>query len=214
MSCRTKASTSPAWRAALNRRSKPMVDAVLLDMARPQLDPAPWAGYTSTLSGRISKPRGEALVQAGRRALAPEVRPPDIADEQGIPGQDEPRLVTAGRVGHEKADTVGRMPRRVDDLERNRSHAQLLAVLDGGVGEGRLGRGMDVDARPGLGGEGLVARDVVGVQVGLHDMGDRRGPSFGSEPGTRRPGPVRDRSPRPRRRVHSRSGTRDSRSPR
>ena len=117
--------------------------------------------------------RGEALVQAGRRALATEVRPPDIADEQGVPGQHEPRLVTAGRVGHEKADTVGRMPRRVDDLERNRSHAQFLAVLDGGVGEGRLSRGMDVDARPGLGGEGLVARDVVGVQVGLHDMGDR-----------------------------------------
>ncbi len=48
---RTNSSASGTCSAALKRRSKPMVVAVLLDMARPQLDPAPCAGYTSTLSG-------------------------------------------------------------------------------------------------------------------------------------------------------------------
>ena len=134
--------------------------------------PGPVGGIHLDAVRQDQEPRGEALVQARRRVLAAEVRPADIADEQRVPGQHEPRLVAPGRVGHEKADAVGRVPRRVDDLERDRSHAQLLAVLDRGVGEGRLGRGMDVDARPGLGGEGLVARDVVGVQVGLDDVGD------------------------------------------
>ncbi len=41
---RTKSSTPAACSAALKRRSKPMVVAVLLDIARPQLDPAPCAG--------------------------------------------------------------------------------------------------------------------------------------------------------------------------
>ena len=86
-----------AWSAGLKRRSKPIVDAVLLDMARPQLDPAPCAGYTSTLSGRRQEARGEALVQAGRRLLAAEVRPADVADEERVPGQHEPRLVAAAR---------------------------------------------------------------------------------------------------------------------
>ena len=46
----------------------------------------------------------------------------------------------------------------------------LALVLDRVVGEGGLGGGVDVDARPGLGGQRLVARDVVGVDVGLDDV--------------------------------------------
>ena len=41
MSRVTKASTPSARSAGLKRRSKPMVEAVLLDMARPHVDPAP-----------------------------------------------------------------------------------------------------------------------------------------------------------------------------
>src|SRR5262249_15843189 len=57
MRCWTKSSTPVACSATLNRRSKPIVEPVLLDIARPHEEPAPWPRSTSTLSGSVSRRR-------------------------------------------------------------------------------------------------------------------------------------------------------------
>ena len=63
------------------------------------------------------------------------------------------------------------MTRGVDDLHPHRPEAELVAVHDRRVRKGRLGRRMDVHPGSGLGGQALVARNVVGMDVGVHDMG-------------------------------------------
>jgi hypothetical protein len=74
---------------------------------------------------------------------------------------------------NQQRDAVGRVAGHVQDLERHVADPDLPAVLHRIVREGGIGGGVNVDPRPGLGGQGLVARHVVGVHVGLEDAGDR-----------------------------------------
>src|SRR5712691_13019583 len=138
ISSRTKSSTLRGCSAGLKRRSKPMVEPGLEDMARP---------------------------------LAAEVRPAHVAHEKRIARQDEPRLFATRQVGDEQADAVRGMTGGVDDLHPHRPEAELVAVHDRRVRKGRLGRRMYVHPGSGLGGQALVARNVVGMDVGVHDMG-------------------------------------------
>jgi hypothetical protein len=61
----------------------------------------------------------------------------------------------------------------VQDAQRDVAQADLASLLDGGVGEACSGSGMDVDSGARLLGQGLVAGDVIGVEMGLHDTRDR-----------------------------------------
>jgi hypothetical protein len=86
-----------------------------------------------------------------------------------VAGQHEPGLGAAAQIGHQQRDAVGGVAGHVQHLERHAADADLPAVLNRVVGEGGAGRGVDVDPRSGLGGQGLVARHVIGVHVGLED---------------------------------------------
>ena len=139
----------------------------------PAARPGPVRGIDLHAVGQAEQALGEARVEVGRGLLAAEVRAAHVAHEKRVAGQHEPRLGAAAEIGHQQRDALGGVAGRVHDVERDAAHLETPSVLDRLVGEGRAGGGMDVDARPGLGREGLVARDVVGVDVGLHDAGDR-----------------------------------------
>jgi hypothetical protein len=101
-----------------------------------------------------------------------QVGPRDVADEERVAGEDEPRLAGAARVLHEVGEVLGAVARRREgpDLDVADPHhvcvpQRLVLVLDV-----RLRR--DVDGRAGRGREAPVARDVVGVVVRLEHVGD------------------------------------------
>ena len=85
----------------------------------PAARPGPVGRVHLDAVGQAQQALGEALVEAGRGPLAAEVGPAHVAHEQRVAGQHEPRLVAAAQIGHEQADAVGRVARRVDDLERH-----------------------------------------------------------------------------------------------
>ncbi len=122
--------------------------------------------------GEREETPGEAPVEPRRGLLAAEIRPAHVPHEQRVPGEDEPRLGAAREIGHEQRDALRRVAGRVQDPEGHVAETDLGAVLDGAHGERGVRGRMQVDRRPRAGGERLVARDVVRVDVGLDDVGE------------------------------------------
>ena len=124
----------------------------------------------------------ETLVEGRGGALPSEIRPAHVAHEQRVPGQHEPRLLTTRQVGHEQADAVGGMSGRVYGLDTHRADGNRLAIGNRRVRIGGLRRRVDMDAGSRLGRQRLIAREMIGVDVGLDDM--RQGQALPPGPGT------------------------------
>ena len=109
--------------------------------------------------------RGQLVASPGEQ-----VRPPHVADEQRVAREGRHRLVAPRAVGHDVADAVGGVPGCVEHLDVHVLDVEAAAVAHGHVAvlaAARL-RGADRRARPLR--QVHVARDEVGVQVGLEDM--------------------------------------------
>ena len=115
--------------------------------------------------------RAEDVARA-LRLVHGEIRAGDVADEQRVAGQDGPRLVAAGRVGEREGRVLGPVPGRVQRADDERAERELPAVVERLVLVVGLGEAVHVDGRPGGGHEPAVARDVVGVVVGLEHVLD------------------------------------------
>src|SRR5712692_7627881 len=129
------------------------------------------AGCRAGLKRRSNPMVEPGFEDIGRRTLAAEVRPANVAHEERVARQEEPRLFTAREVGHEQTDAVRRMSRGVDDLHPHRTEPDLVPVLDRRMGKRGLRRGMNVHPGSDLCGQALVARDMVGVDMGVHNVG-------------------------------------------
>ena len=131
---------SRACSAGLKRRSKPMVEAVFDDIARPQSEPAPWPGRPRRCRAAAGA-RPQAVVHAARGLRAADVGTADVADEERVAGQHEPGLVAAPRSVTSRQRLSGVWPGVWSDLEADVADAQLLAVGHGVVLEhGRAAR--------------------------------------------------------------------------
>src|SRR5213083_403482 len=107
----------------------------------------------------------------GRRGAA-EVGATDGADEERVAGEHEPRLGGARVIGHEQAERVRGVAGRVTRPQLDVAEAEAVAVRQRLVRERHAGRAVDVDGGLRDGGEVAVARDVIGVGVGLDHVGD------------------------------------------
>ncbi len=118
--------------------------------------------------GQLHQPPKRAKEPLGALARADrEVGARRVADEERVAGQDEPRLVRARPVDHREAAVLGSVARRVDAAERDVADGELGAVLERVVGIRDLRGGVDAHRDVVLERESAVARDVVGVRVGL-----------------------------------------------
>ena len=110
---------------------------------------------------RVEEPFG-ALGGADR-----EVGTRGVADEEGISGEDEPRLVGARPVDDSETAVLGPVARRVNAAERDVADGDLGTVVE------RVVRVLDPCGRMDAHRDGVleretaVARDVVGVRVRL-----------------------------------------------
>jgi len=101
-----------------------------------------------------------------------EVRPRGVADEQGVPGEQDPWLVAALGVDQQEGEVLGPVPRRRQRTDAHGADLDHVAVAQAAVLvlDARV-RG-DPDRRAGRGHEAPAARDVVGVVVRLEDVLD------------------------------------------
>ena len=119
---------------------------------------------------------GPAEGRRRRLRLGPapeEIRPGQVAHEEGPAGQQQGGLVgRGGAIVHEQADVLRRVPGRVQDLDAHLTQLELLAVGEGAVvvAELGLGRAEQLDVAPG--GDLGEAGQVVVVPVGVEGVGD------------------------------------------
>ena len=133
------------------------------EVARPQLDGV----------GQGQQPlvqRAEDPARAVGR-LDGQIGPGDVVDEQRVARQDRPRP-SLRRVRPGEGRVLGAMAGVCTAVTRRR-RAPTCAVLEGLVVVGRRGQPVDVDAGARGRRQPPVARDVVGVVVGLEDVLDR-----------------------------------------
>ena len=110
-----------------------------------------------------------ALV-AGHRKVGPSA----VADEERVAREHEPRLVAARAVGDHDAAVLRAVPGSVEDVERDVADLEAIAVAQRPVLVDGVGHLVDRDPAAVLLREDAVARDVVGMRVGL-DHADERG---------------------------------------
>ncbi|MDX6507943.1 MAG: hypothetical protein QOG06_2587 [Gaiellaceae bacterium] len=94
-----------------------------------------------------------------------------VADQQRVAGEQ----VTLD----EEAAVLGPVAGGVQDADRDRAEAQLVAVGERLVGELRLGQRVDGDGKVVLEREPAVAGDVVGVRVRLENANDAYAAALG-----------------------------------
>ena len=95
-----------------------------------------------------------------------------VAYEESVAGEDGSGVCGLGEVGEDGADAFDGVPGSVEEVEPGIAELEGVAVLDWGVGEGRVRVLAEVDAGAGALGELVVAGDKVGVEVGLDDVLD------------------------------------------
>ena len=136
------------------------------EVARPNLD----------LGGQRQQPLVQRAVDRARAVhlVDREIRPRDVADEQRVACQDRPgRVVAALAVDEHQCRVLGPVARGVKRAHLERAELEFPAVVERLVLVRRLGVTVDVDRRAGGGRETAMARDVIGVVVGLDDVLDR-----------------------------------------
>ena len=96
-----------------------------------------------------------------------QVRPADVADEQGVAGENAPRRRVVRVLPDHDRDRFGGVTRRVTDLEDDVAEGEALPVdesVDGEIGPGFVAIG---DDRAGCRGELEVTGEEVGMEVRL-----------------------------------------------
>jgi hypothetical protein len=101
-----------------------------------------------------------------------EIRARRVADEQGVAGEHEPRLVAARPVDHREGAVLGPVPGRVDRPQHRLAEHDLGPVLERFVRELGCRCGVDAHRDAVLEREAAVPRDVVGVGVRLEHADD------------------------------------------
>src|SRR5213593_4505871 len=114
----------------------------------------------------------ELLGERRFRPLTQEIGPSHTPREERVPGENKPRLRPPRPVGHDDRHTIGRVPGRVQERHTDVPHLVLFAIRDAHVREVDVGRLMEEHRRAGGRGQPPGARDVVGLDVGLDDVGD------------------------------------------
>ena len=128
---------------------------------------------------------GEAGIGAAGR-LVEEVRASGVTDEDEVAGEHEPRCVGLGTVGDEERQVLGSVAGGVRGAQGDVAEGDLVTVAQahrvvearpvGPVGSAFVG---DVHRRAGGCGEFAGAGEIVGVDVGLGDGGDRQSVAVG-----------------------------------
>ncbi len=118
----------------------------------------------------------QIIRQATRRFFPHQVGPADVTHEERVTGHDHPRLRCACRVADQQADTFRGVARCVTYVEPHVAQPEGVAPLERLVGKAGAARLVQVDGRSGPFGQVGVARHVIGVQVGLDDVGDFQTP--------------------------------------
>ena len=134
------------------------------------------AGEDLDAVGQLQQPLVQRVVQDAC-ALVPgdrEVGPRGVADEEGVAGEREPRLVGARVVDDEEDRVLGPVPRRVPREELDVADADPAPVLERLVRVLGARQAMDVHGDAALQRERAVAGHVVRVRVRLED-GDEAG---------------------------------------
>ena len=101
-----------------------------------------------------------------------EVRAGHISDEEGVSGQDEPRVGSARAVDHRDRAVLGPVAGRVEAAQDDVAERDLGPVCERVVRVLRGCSGVDRYGHVVFQGEAPVARDVVGVRVRLDDAHD------------------------------------------
>ncbi len=122
----------------------------------------------------------ERVVEHRRHLLGGEARgsgeigASHVADEEGVAGEHERRLVRRVGVAHQRRQALGRVARRFQEAQRDLADAELVAVAHRAVGE----RDRSARSEHHLGARPLrelaVAAHEVGVQVRLDHVADAK----------------------------------------
>ena len=108
-----------------------------------------------------------------------QVRTADVADEQGVAREHQPRLVVAAAaVGDDIRVVRGCMPRRRQGAHDRVAELDDVRVLERHVRELDAGVPRQVRLRSGRGDERRQAGDVIGLDVRLEHRDDRRACTF------------------------------------
>jgi len=129
--------------------------------------------------GKRQQPPGERAVERASHLLdgvlpvGVEVRAAGVADKQRVAGEHEPRLLAARVVGDEVGVVGERVPRGRDRGDRGVAERHELAVAQRVVVE--LDARAFREVRDGAGARDQLGQpgDVVGLDVGVEDGGDR-----------------------------------------
>ena len=106
-----------------------MVEERSARMLRPQSEPAPWAGYTSTCIRQLQQLVMQAVIEHARQLLgrvgAGKIGAADVTDKQCVAGQYGPGLDRLFIIGDHQADALQRVARGFENLIRSFAEAQL-----------------------------------------------------------------------------------------
>jgi hypothetical protein len=133
-------------------------------------------------------PEPDQAPEGGEETFCPlprfdrEVGPGSVTDEERVPGQDEPGIVTARTVDDCETAVLGSVPRRVDAAEHHVAERYLVSVLEGVVRVLHLSGDVNADGNPVLERETSVPGEVIGVRVRLDRPDDARAALLGLQP--------------------------------
>ncbi|MEI2699471.1 MAG: hypothetical protein V9E94_14450 [Microthrixaceae bacterium] len=178
----------------LGHRGQRRVGAALLADRRPVRRREVLAtGGSGAVSGEDDRVIGEGqdlVLQRAVQAAGQVVRRPadrgekvgasDVADEEGVAGEDRPRVAAVRRVGpHDDRDRLRSVTGGVAHLEHDLPQLETLAVDQHVHGEVGLGAGPERDRRSGGVGQLEVAGQEIRVEVGLDHPLDREAVPLG-----------------------------------
>src|SRR5215475_335321 len=108
-----------------------------------------------------------------------QVRPPDVADEQRVAGQDFLGPTRNLGVDDQNGDAFGGVARSLQNAENDFADPELIAVFGGRVIESRAGLTPENDPGPRAPGKLAMAAYEIGVQVRLDHVFDLQPFGFG-----------------------------------
>jgi hypothetical protein len=103
---------------------------------------------------------------------AGQVRTPDIADEQRIPGQDFLGFLGHRVINHHYGNTLWGVSRRFEHAQRDVAEVELITIVHGAVREGGAGTVAEHNVRPGACREFPMAAHKIGVQMRFNNVCD------------------------------------------
>ena len=96
----------------------------------------------------------------------------DIADKEQVAGEECEDILGPSVVGDGKGDGVWRMAEGFDDFDFAGAKTEVIALVEVLVRVGGFHTGMHIDVGAGAGSQFAATGDVVGMQMGIEDVGD------------------------------------------